>query len=67
LFKAEKIDKPENTGYMQQLAPVEQTVFQMTNPLIDHWRKTGTIDTGEAKNLGKSISELVETAWPQPL
>jgi uncharacterized protein (DUF2147 family) len=60
-----KIFNQEGTGYMQKLAPVEDTIFRMTNPLINKWRNAGKPDVVEIKTLGKSICSLVENAWPQ--
>lgn len=59
-----KVFNKEGTGYMQQLAPVENRIFEMTNPLIDKWRKAGQPDVAEIKTLGKSICSLVESSWP---
>jgi hypothetical protein len=60
-----KVFNKEGTGYMQKLAPVEDQVFRMTNPLINKWRKAGQPDVAEIKTLGKSICSLVESSWPQ--
>jgi hypothetical protein len=59
-----KIFNSNGTGYMQKLAPVEDAIFRMTNPLINKWRNAGKPDTSEIKALGKSICSLVENAWP---
>jgi hypothetical protein len=59
-----KVFNAEGTGYMQQLAPIEDRIFEMTNPLIDKWRQAGRPDVAEIKTLGKSVCNLVESSWP---
>jgi predicted choloylglycine hydrolase len=62
-----KVFNKEGTGYMQRLAPVENRVFEMTNPMIDKWRQAGSLSTAEVKILGKSICSYIESSWPEPI
>lgn len=43
-FNWELLYNLDKTGYMQLLAPVEEKVFQMTEPLMKEWRGKGTPD-----------------------
>lgn len=43
-FNWELLYNLDKTGYMQLLAPVEEKVFQMTEPLMKEWRAKGTPD-----------------------
>jgi predicted choloylglycine hydrolase len=58
-----KIFNKGGTGYMQQLAPVENRIFETVNPLINQWREVGTINKTEIKTLGNTISKQVEDAF----
>jgi hypothetical protein len=55
-----KVFNSEGTGYMQQLAPVENRVFEAFNPLIDKWRKAGDINLDEIKTAGKEVGDMIE-------
>jgi hypothetical protein len=55
-----KVFNSEGTGYMQQLKPVENQVFETFNPLIEKWRKAGIINKEEIKIKGKEICDIVE-------
>jgi hypothetical protein len=60
-----KVFNPEGSGYMQQLAPVENHVFATVNPALDKWRKAGRVDTEEIKSIGKVISSFVEHKYQE--
>ena len=47
------------TGFMQQLAPVEQECFQSVNKVMEEWREQG-INTKEAMELLTDISAKIE-------
>ncbi|GHV22688.1 hypothetical protein FACS189428_5130 [Clostridia bacterium] len=59
-----KVFNQEGTGYMQQLARIEQQVFEEVNPRIEKWREAGRFNTEEIKNLGKILSRHIEDSWP---
>jgi hypothetical protein len=60
-----KIFNKEGSGYMQQLKPIEDSIFETVNPLIDKWRKKGSVDVKEIKNLGTLICTFIEKSWPE--
>ncbi|MDR3341002.1 MAG: C45 family peptidase [Candidatus Symbiothrix sp.] len=63
-FNFYKVCNSEGSGYMQKLAPVENQIFRMTNPLLAKWREAGKPDTNEIQALGKAITGLIENSWP---
>lgn len=48
------------TGLMQQMAPVEQSVFTLSQPVIDAWRKKGKVDLKEMEALYQQLEELLK-------
>jgi hypothetical protein len=58
-----KVFNSEGTGYMQQLKPVENRVFETFNPLVEKWRKAGTVNREEIKSAGKEICNIVERSY----
>jgi len=55
-----KVFNKEGSGYMQLLAPLEQHIFDIVNPLTDSWREKGAVNTAEIKSLGVTICNLIE-------
>ncbi|MDR3308455.1 MAG: carcinine hydrolase/isopenicillin-N N-acyltransferase family protein [Tannerella sp.] len=55
-----KLHNREGTGYMQQLAPVENEVFGMAAPWIDKWRQADSVDKAEVVELAAEISRFVD-------
>lgn len=51
------------TGFMQQLAPVEQEVFLRTKPLLERWRSEGAVDVKQAHRLYKELDSYVEEQY----
>jgi hypothetical protein len=49
-------------GYMQQLAPVEQIIFQFYKEPIDRWRKSG-INLQELKTINAQMETAVKEAY----
>jgi len=58
-----KIFNAAGTGYMQQLAPVENSIFDEVNPLIEKWRKNNAVSVPEIKQTGAFLSKKVEEAY----
>ena len=57
-----KIHNSAGTGYMQQLAPVEQKIFQLYHEKIELWRKRG-INLQQLKELNSTMEKMVEEAY----
>ena len=55
-----------NSGYMQQLAPLEQACFQTADKLMEGWR-TKEIDVKEAQSFIATISSKIEQKMQQLL
>lgn len=60
-----KLFNTKGTGYIQQIAPVEDKIFEISNKKIDEWRKTGGIAVAEMTSLIKVIAEYIETNFPK--
>jgi len=58
-----KVFNAEGTGYMQQLAPIENQIFETVNPFVEKWHKDGKVSIIEIKSLGKDICKRVEEAY----
>jgi hypothetical protein len=58
-----KVYNNEGTGYMQQLRPVENHVFETFNPLIEKWRNAGSVNKEEVKSKGKEICDLIKLSY----
>ncbi|GHS88329.1 hypothetical protein FACS1894201_09760 [Bacteroidia bacterium] len=58
-----KLYNKQNTGYIQQLRPIEDHVFTDVNVVLKKWREKGSLDVMEAKALNKSVATYVENAW----
>lgn len=52
----------DGDGYMQQLAPVEEAVFEASRPVLDSWRAAGRVDSGELKDLYSGLDSLIREA-----
>lgn len=52
----------DGDGYMQQLAPVEDAVFEASRPILDSWRAAGRVDSGELKDLYSGLDSLIREA-----
>lgn len=50
-------------GYMTRLAPVEDEVFRRAMPLLDNWRKQGSINTKEMQVLYKEFEVPIQTVY----
>jgi hypothetical protein len=50
------------SGYMQQLAPVEQAITQLYQEAIERWRKTG-INLQELKTINAQMEAVVKEAY----
>ena len=61
----EKLYNAEKTGYMQLLAPVEEGVFQRTQPLLEEWRKQGSIDTEALQSLYNELDDFISTKYAE--
>lgn len=60
----EKLYSPEKgDGYMVRLAPVEDEVFRRTMPLLDKWRKQGSIDVREMQALYEELEVPVRAVY----
>lgn len=59
----EKLYNAEGNGYMQRLVPVEAEVFGRTVPLLNDWRKQGSIDSQEMQALYQEVETLVRNAY----
>jgi hypothetical protein len=57
-----RIYNSDGTGYMQQLAPTEESVFQIYREAIEHWRKQG-INLEQLANLNARMEAAVEEAY----
>ena len=56
----EKLYSPEKgDGYMTQLAPIEEEVFRRTMPLLEKWRKQGSLNVKEIQVLYKDLEEPI--------
>lgn len=56
----EKLYSPEKgDGYMTQLAPIEEEVFRRTMPLLEKWRKQGSLNVKEMQALYKDLEEPI--------
>ncbi|GHT54694.1 hypothetical protein FACS189446_4940 [Bacteroidia bacterium] len=60
-----KLFNQAGTGYRQQLALIENQVFERVNLLIEKSRTNGSVSTQEIKETGNFICALVENAWPE--
>lgn len=54
-------------GYMTRLAPVEDEVFRRAMPLLDNWRKQGSINTKEMQVLYKEFEVPIQTVYKRLL
>ena len=58
-FNWEKLYNLQGTGIMQVLEPVEDYVFEIATPVIENWRKKGSIDTKEMQTLYGQIDAVI--------
>jgi hypothetical protein len=58
-FNWEKLYNLQGTGIMQVLEPVEDQVFDMSMPVIEQWRKKGSVDSKEMMALYGQIDALI--------
>ena len=56
------IHNSSGNGYMQQLAPVEKTIYILYRDSIEKWRQNG-IDTNELKVLNNKMESIVKGAY----
>lgn len=54
-----KLYNVDGTGYIQQLSPVEEAVFNWTDSYIEKWRKEGGVDTDDIKKINAVVEELI--------
>jgi hypothetical protein len=54
-----KVYNKEKNGYMQQLLPVEQQLFDATLPLLEKWREAGKLDLKEAEAMATETGRIV--------
>jgi hypothetical protein len=59
-----KVYNSEGTGLMQQLAPVEDYVFDETENYLAKWRAEGKLNLAEVKQLASDNSSYVEEHLP---
>jgi hypothetical protein len=57
-----RIYNPSGTGYMQQLAPFEENVFQSCRETIEQWRRQG-IDRQQLFELNASLEIRIKEAY----
>jgi len=57
-----QIHNSAGTGYMQQLAPVEQTIFHLYQEAIEQWRKQG-INLQQLNRLNVEMETLVKQTY----
>lgn len=57
-----KLYNAEGTGYIQQLAPVEKEVYDLTTAQLEKWREKGKIDKKELAALNDKIYAIVMAA-----
>jgi hypothetical protein len=50
-FRFDLLWNREGTGYIQRLAPYEEAIFEIFNPVIDKWYKKGSVDLSELSEL----------------
>lgn len=58
-FNWEKLYNLQGTGIMQVLEPVEDYVFEIATPVIENWRKKGSIDSKEMQTLYGQIDAVI--------
>jgi len=56
-----KVFNKDGTGYMQQLSPVENEVFNMLAQPVAKWREKNALNVAEATEIAKSVNDFVET------
>ena len=49
----------EGTGYIQQLSPVEQAVFDWTDSYIEKWCKAGSVNRAEIAQVNAIVEKLI--------
>ncbi len=49
----------QGTGLMQQIVPIEETVFRLATPVIEAWRKKGKVDMEEMENLYVKLEDYI--------
>jgi hypothetical protein len=59
----EKLYNAEKKGYMQLLAPVEEEVFNRSQPVIKQWREKGAINQKEMQALYNELDTFIETKY----
>jgi len=57
-----KLYNVKGDGYIQQLSPVEQNVFDMTDAYLAKWRKAGKPNKKDIKELNAKVEEVVMAA-----
>jgi predicted choloylglycine hydrolase len=55
-----KLYNKEGTGFIQKLAPIEDRVFEMANPVLAKWYEAGAVNKEEMRETGKAVSDFVE-------
>lgn len=61
-----KVYNEEGSGYMQQIAPLEEYVFKTVNNTLYKWRESGKSDKAEMKRLIEEISSFITQTFPNP-
>ena len=61
----EKLYNNEGDGYMQKLVPVENAVFEISEPLAGQWFEAGKVDLKKQAELYGKISEMVTEGFEQ--
>ena len=54
-----KLYNTEGTGYIQQLSPVEQAIFDWTDIYIEKWRKEGGVNRKDIAEINAIVEKLV--------
>lgn len=62
-FNWELLYNSDKGGYMQQLAPVEKEVFMRTRPMLDNWRKAGSVDVRQMHQLYVELDAYVASEY----
>jgi hypothetical protein len=57
-----QIHNTSGTGYMQQLAPVEEKIFQSTTEILNQWRQTG-INPQQLSTLNNTLELTLKEAY----
>lgn len=61
----EKLYNADKNGYMQLLVPVENEVFRRAEPVLEKWRKKGSIDINSMQSLYGELDNFISTKYAE--